>query len=522
MEEKVSNFNKVNIITISRVFLSIIAVLLLFAGNIKLIAIAYAIMGFSEVSDVIDGYVARRDKLVTNLGKILDPLSDSVSRFFFYFAFAWHGLFPIWFMTFFFFRDIIVAYVRIYASFSGTVLSARISGKFKAFVQFAGQYLLIFALMFNTIQNGHYLNQTWINWIVGIALGSFILMFWIFKIRGFLLYAIMPLAFLLSWSLWNINEISFYVSYLTTFWIAFVVMAVTLYSLIDYLLSLEPKLGYKSRVFYSSLCIGFMFIISPYSLDLIKNQLESEKQHLDWKKYYDVAGTDHTTIRGIINVDKYLIVSGVNNLVNKTQLLVYEPEVTGIRLKTTLIINEGAINIKDMAYDGKYLYGIDDKINLIYKFDIKTDIEKEEPHIISTMHTGFTHSGTLTFCDFNNKKYLVVNDYLTSEKIYFFDLETTDFSKPLKSQNAFAINSEFYVKNLYFENGSLYVLVSKLFKDLIYKVNLEKAIVRGNLQDGIEKIIPSPDWNLQGISLFNNKIISYGQNSNFLYNADQP
>jgi CDP-diacylglycerol--glycerol-3-phosphate 3-phosphatidyltransferase len=104
MSEKVSNFNKVNIITISRIFLSIIAVLLLFSGNVKFLAIAYAIMGFSEMSDVVDGYLARRDKLVTNLGKILDPLSDSVSRFFFYFAFAWHGLFPIWFMIFYFFE----------------------------------------------------------------------------------------------------------------------------------------------------------------------------------------------------------------------------------------------------------------------------------------------------------------------------------------------------------------------------------------------------------------------------------
>ena len=522
MNQKVSNYNIVNLITLSRIFLSIIAVLLLFSGNIKLLAIAYAIMGFSEISDVLDGYVARRDKLVTNLGKILDPLSDSVSRFFFYFAFAWHGLFPIWFMTFFFFRDIIVAYVRIYSSFSGIVLSARISGKVKAFAQFIGQYLLIFALMFNTIQDGHPLNPVWNYWICGIGMGSFILLFIVFKIRGYLLWLTTPLAIILVWILWSINEISFNVSYLTTFWIAFAVMAVTLYSLIDYLLSLEPKLGIKSRIFYSSLFIGFMFIISPYSLDLIRNQVETDKEKLDWNKYYDVTETDHTTIRGILNADKYLLVSGINNLENKAQILVYEQELDHIRLKAPLIINEPAISFKDMAFDGKYLYCIDDKLNLIYKMDFFEDLKNEKPRIISTIATGFSHSGTLTFCDFNNKKYLVVNDYLTSEKIYFFDLETIDTTKPLKNQKAFAISSEFYVKSLYFENGILYVLVSKLFKDLIYKVDLEKAVVHGNLQDGIKAVIPSPDWNLRGISVFNNKIISYGENSKFLYNAINP
>ncbi|MCK4980634.1 MAG: CDP-alcohol phosphatidyltransferase family protein, partial [Candidatus Delongbacteria bacterium] len=179
--------NKVNIITLSRVVLTIIGVLLIFSGNIKLLVIAYIIMSLSEVSDIIDGYVARRENLVTDLGKILDPLSDSISRFFYFFALAYHGLFPIWFMVFFFFRDIIVAYVRIFASFSGTVLSARFSGKLKGAVQFGGQYLLMYALMVNVIQEGGVLSDTFLFWsaIIGLALNIALLL--IFKIKGKLL-----------------------------------------------------------------------------------------------------------------------------------------------------------------------------------------------------------------------------------------------------------------------------------------------------------------------------------------------
>ena len=38
------------------------------------------VLFFSESSDAIDGYLARRFNAVTDLGKILDPMADSVSR----------------------------------------------------------------------------------------------------------------------------------------------------------------------------------------------------------------------------------------------------------------------------------------------------------------------------------------------------------------------------------------------------------------------------------------------------------
>ncbi|MFP3359241.1 CDP-diacylglycerol--glycerol-3-phosphate 3-phosphatidyltransferase, partial [Planococcus sp. SIMBA_143] len=82
--------NLPNKITVSRIFL--IPVFLIFllaplplgeteiAGTVLLNSqlIATAIFIFASVTDWIDGYIARKHNLVTNLGKFLDPLADKL------------------------------------------------------------------------------------------------------------------------------------------------------------------------------------------------------------------------------------------------------------------------------------------------------------------------------------------------------------------------------------------------------------------------------------------------------------
>ena len=107
---------------------------------------ALALALFFEATDLIDGYLARRLGQTSTLGKVLDPLADSVSRFTIFLGFLSMGYGPVWSIACIFWRDSIVSTMRILAASQGVIVSARFSGKVKAIVQGAAIILLLGAI----------------------------------------------------------------------------------------------------------------------------------------------------------------------------------------------------------------------------------------------------------------------------------------------------------------------------------------------------------------------------------------
>lgn len=101
-------------------------------------ALLLALAALIELTDMLDGYVARRRGTANLLGGLADPLCDSLSRLTVYFAVALAGWLPLAVPLVMVVRDIVVAYVRIVHAHAGGRTSARLSGKLKAIVQGAG------------------------------------------------------------------------------------------------------------------------------------------------------------------------------------------------------------------------------------------------------------------------------------------------------------------------------------------------------------------------------------------------
>jgi len=97
--------------------------------------IAFVLMMIAECTDMLDGHIARKLKQESNLGKLLDPLADSIYRSSMFIVFVGLGYMPFWFLYVLVPRDITVAYVRTLCSLRGEVVSARKSGVIKAFFQ---------------------------------------------------------------------------------------------------------------------------------------------------------------------------------------------------------------------------------------------------------------------------------------------------------------------------------------------------------------------------------------------------
>jgi CDP-diacylglycerol--glycerol-3-phosphate 3-phosphatidyltransferase len=101
-----------------------------------------------EVSDIVDGRVARARNEVTDFGKVFDPVADSLSRQTIFLSFLVAGIIPWWLYLVFFYRDALIQLLRIICASSGLVLAARPSGKTKAVLQGIGTFgvLIVVAL----------------------------------------------------------------------------------------------------------------------------------------------------------------------------------------------------------------------------------------------------------------------------------------------------------------------------------------------------------------------------------------
>ena len=97
--------------------------------------ICLLLAGLIELSDLLDGRVARARGQVTDFGKVFDPVADSLSRQTVFISFMVCGIIPLWMYLIFFYRDALMQLLRIVCASSGVVLAARQSGKVKAVLQ---------------------------------------------------------------------------------------------------------------------------------------------------------------------------------------------------------------------------------------------------------------------------------------------------------------------------------------------------------------------------------------------------
>lgn len=154
--------NLPNKITISRLILSAILIILLifpfdtvgiilpklFINETLVVDIKYIIAGvlfvIASLSDFLDGYIARKYNMVTDLGKMLDAIADKIlvnavlvllatSGFI-------HPIIPIIIIT----RDTVVNAIKMVAGNKGNVVGASILGKIKTILMMCGVSLTLF------------------------------------------------------------------------------------------------------------------------------------------------------------------------------------------------------------------------------------------------------------------------------------------------------------------------------------------------------------------------------------------
>jgi CDP-diacylglycerol--glycerol-3-phosphate 3-phosphatidyltransferase len=138
--------NLPNQLTVARLILTFVFVALLSLEDLSWSKTA-ALFAFAiaAITDFLDGYFARKHNMVTNFGKLMDPLADKVLMCAGFVLLTRLELIPAWIVVVILSREFMVTGLRLLASAEGVVLAAENLGKYKTIFQIVTViYFLLF------------------------------------------------------------------------------------------------------------------------------------------------------------------------------------------------------------------------------------------------------------------------------------------------------------------------------------------------------------------------------------------
>lgn len=131
----IPGFNLANQITLSRLALGPLFLVAYLSPWRYSLEAAFLIAVLIEATDVADGIAARSRKQVSDVGKLLDPMSDTIARLSYYMGFLVMGYAQAWMMAILVYRDVVISYLRVFVALTGTAMGRRTSGKWKGILQ---------------------------------------------------------------------------------------------------------------------------------------------------------------------------------------------------------------------------------------------------------------------------------------------------------------------------------------------------------------------------------------------------
>jgi len=107
----------------------------------------------AAITDYYDGKIARKYNLITNLGKLLDPLADKILVISALVTLAKFSQISLWFVIIIIFRELLITGLRSIVAAEGVVIAAESLGKWKTATQMIALTLIILIPFSFTVNN---------------------------------------------------------------------------------------------------------------------------------------------------------------------------------------------------------------------------------------------------------------------------------------------------------------------------------------------------------------------------------
>ena len=132
--------NLPNKLTMGRIF-AIPVFIIIFLMGFRVAACIIFIL--ASITDMLDGYIARKYDLVSNFGKLMDPLADKLLTMAAFVVLIESGDVAAWIVIVILGREFIITGMRQVAATQGIVIAAGVTGKIKTITQMIAIPLLL-------------------------------------------------------------------------------------------------------------------------------------------------------------------------------------------------------------------------------------------------------------------------------------------------------------------------------------------------------------------------------------------
>src|SRR6266487_5090405 len=134
-----------NRLTLARLVLTVFFLAAMFWRTRFNDTVALLLFSLAGLTDYYDGKIARRDKLITNFGTLMDPLADKILTCSAFIAFVGRGTVPAWMAVIIVARELAITGLRLVAANKNVVLAAEGYGKHKTVSQIVAIITLLIA-----------------------------------------------------------------------------------------------------------------------------------------------------------------------------------------------------------------------------------------------------------------------------------------------------------------------------------------------------------------------------------------
>lgn len=139
--------NLPNKLTLSRIAMTFLFMFFLFTrwphGKITALIIFVA----ASLTDYLDGKIAKKRGIITDFGKLMDPIADKILILAAFLAFVEMRLIPAWCVVIIIFREFIITGLRIFGIIKGHIVAASRAGKHKTVSQVVTVFFILIYLI---------------------------------------------------------------------------------------------------------------------------------------------------------------------------------------------------------------------------------------------------------------------------------------------------------------------------------------------------------------------------------------